>query len=215
MPEPTGRTIEMYHFTHVSHLPALVKDGLLSDNRMARDGRPFTEVGNREIKANRRSLPVTAGPGGCPADYVPFYFAPRSPMMYTISLGNVAHYQAGLEPLIYLVTTLDRIVDAGLPFVFSDGNCGAAITDYSADLDQIDQYIDWPLMRAKMWNNVPEDLDRMRRRMAEFLVHERVPWNTFTEVGTMTERMAEAVTVTLNELNTRTPVRVRRDWFYP
>lgn len=215
MPGHAGRTIDLYHFTHVDNLPQVVEHGLLSDSLMGQAGRGFTEVGNREIKANRRALPVTAGPGGCPADYVPFYFATRSPMMFTIWKGNVEHYQDGLEPLVYLVTTVDRITGAGLPFVFSDGNCGSGITDYSDDLGEIDQRVDWNIMRDQIWRNTPEDGDRMRRRMAEFLVHERVPWNIFTEVGTMTAQMAQTVSVTLNELGSRTDVRLRVGWYYP
>jgi len=64
---------------------------------------------------------------------------------------------------------------AGLRFLFSDGNCAAALTQVFGDLSLVDSMVDWEVMRAQMWNNTAEDPDRMRRRMAEFLVHERVP----------------------------------------
>jgi hypothetical protein len=191
-----------------------MRDGLFCDRVAAERGLLQVEVGNREIKDARRRLPVQAGPGGCPADYVPFYFAPKSPMMYTISRGNVPQYQDGLEPLVYLVTTVEAVVAAGLPFVFSDGNCGSYITDYSDDLGRIDELVDWEVMNSKWWFNTPEYPDRMRRRMAEFLVHERVPWDLFKAVVAMTQGTADVVTDTAMRVGLGTNVRVRRDWYY-
>ncbi|QNE20014.1 DUF4433 domain-containing protein [Kribbella qitaiheensis] len=36
---------------------------------------------------------------------MPFYYAPRSPMMHNIHKGKVPSYQDGCERLIYLATT--------------------------------------------------------------------------------------------------------------
>lgn len=69
----------VYHFTHIDHLAGIIADGLVCDTEVA--GALTQEVGNHGIKASRRRIPVKAGPGGVVADYVPFYFAPRCPMM--------------------------------------------------------------------------------------------------------------------------------------
>jgi hypothetical protein len=61
--------------------------------------------------------------------------------------------------------------------VFSDGNCANTITDYSADLADLDRFVDWPLMNEHIWKDTLTDGDRKRRRMAEFLVHEHLPWS--------------------------------------
>ena len=87
MPRPVPT--RLYHFTHVSHLATIVRDGLLCDAQAHVGDRLRIEVGNREIKTQRRQRPVLCGPGGVVADYVPFYFAPRSPMLYAIKGGNV------------------------------------------------------------------------------------------------------------------------------
>ena len=43
-----------------------------------------TEVGQPDIKLKRRHRVVPIDPGGVVADYVPFYFAARSPMLGSI-----------------------------------------------------------------------------------------------------------------------------------
>lgn len=214
-PAAPTMTHTILHFTHVDHLAAIMREGLWCDREAEERGLLSVGVGNTGIKDARRWLPVSAGPGGCPADYVPFYFAPRSPMMYSIYRGNVPQYQDGLEPLVYLVTTIEAVREAGLRFVFSDGNCGSRVTEYSDDLDRLDELVDWELMRAKWWANTPEDPDRMRRRMAEFLVHERVPWELFIAIVAMTERTANAARETAARLGLGTSVLVRSGWYYP
>ena len=76
------------HFTHVDNLRQILADGVLYSDVLV-GSRLRTEVGDRQIKADRRRYPVTCEPGGYPADYVPFYFAPRSPMLYRIARGGV------------------------------------------------------------------------------------------------------------------------------
>jgi hypothetical protein len=156
---------------------------------------------------------VPVGPGGAPADYVAFYFAPRSPMLYVIDRGGVPEYQEGQRPLVYLVTDIETIVRMGLGYVFSDGNCASIFTEYFHNLDRLDM-VDWALMSAKMWNNTPSDGDRMRRRAAEFLVHKEVPWSAFMGAATMDEDMARQVRAALVGAGSHLPVRVRRDWYY-
>jgi hypothetical protein len=203
------------HFTHVDNLELIAREGLWCDREVVAKGLLKVEAGNREIKQARRQLPVTAGPGGCPADYVPFYFAPRSPMMFAIYKGRVPEYQEGLAPIVYLVTTIGAVLAAGLRFVFSDGNCGSVVTDYGDDLARLDELVDWGLMRERYWADTPDDPDRRRRRMAEFLVHERVPWELFGAVVAMTEQTSNTVRGIMGRLRLETDVLVKSGWYYP
>ena len=112
--DPVDRDI--LHFTHVSNLMAIMTRGfLLADSGVGAQLR--CKVGDRGIKAARRELDVTRGPGGHPCDYVPFYFAPRSPMLYKIAVGGVPHYQDGQDPLVYLRSTIGDVINSGRPWV--------------------------------------------------------------------------------------------------
>jgi hypothetical protein len=50
---------------------------------------------------------------GCLHDYVPFYFAPRSPMLYALLQGRVGGFNGSQEDIVYLVTRTDKIIDSG------------------------------------------------------------------------------------------------------
>jgi hypothetical protein len=205
------------HFTHVDHLATVIEHGLLSDTAAHAVGVLTTEVGNLGIKDQRRQRAVPLPPGGVVADYAPFYFAPRSPMMFRIAKGGVDSYQGGTARLIYLVTTLERLHDLGLQPILTDRNAALRYAEYRAfdPTDLLDDdFIDWRLMGQKDWYNTPEEPQRKERRMAEALVHERVTWDAITEIGTQSEIVATEVRAILAAARSSIPVIVRPHWYF-
>jgi len=197
------------HFTHLDNMRRILADGGLYSDALVGD-RLRAEVGDRDIKAARRRHVVTCEPGGHPADYVPFYFAPQSPMLYRIARGGVAHYQDGQTPLVYLVTTVDGVCRAGLQWVFSNGNCGAPTTEYFNDPRRLDTAVDWELQQVDvMWNNTADDPNRATRRAAEFLVHRHVPWSVIRWLAARTPATATTVQDILDEAGSSQRVFVR------
>lgn len=210
---PSQRLI--MHFTHVNNLPGILSAGCLqADGLVERGSSLVTEAADLDIKARRRAVPVPLPPYGTVADYVPFYFAPRSPMLFALAKGRVPTYTEGQDPLIYLVTTVEAVTAAGLRSVFSDGNCAAAITQVYADLNRLDSVIDWQLMQATMWNNTANDPDRKRRRQAEFLVHERVPASCLAGIVVRKQPMREHVGRIVAAHGSALPVRVQPSWYF-
>ncbi|MGD9125394.1 MAG: DUF4433 domain-containing protein, partial [Desulfarculaceae bacterium] len=102
--------ILVYHITHIRNLSGIIqKGGLLSDSILNTKNLKFTGIAYDHIKRRRLECLVTVPPGGTVGDYVPFYFAPRSPMLYTIHRGNVENYHDGQEKIIYLVAETNQV----------------------------------------------------------------------------------------------------------
>src|SRR4029079_1732710 len=81
--------ISIYHITHVDNLPSILeRGGLLSDQGMIERGGPSAAIGMSRIKERRLRLLVKCHPGDCVGEYVPFYFCPRSVMLFLIHCGN-------------------------------------------------------------------------------------------------------------------------------
>lgn len=202
------------HFTHIDHLATVVEHGLLSDSAASAAGLLGMEVGNREIKDRRRRRQVPVPPGGVVADYAPFYFAPRSPMIFAISRGAVPEYQDGTEALLYLVTTVERLHEAGLVPVFTDRNAVLDITQFATNLATLDGLVDWTLMQATYWYNTPEEPDRRERRMAECLVHQLVPWQAFGSIVTKNEERKAQVESILAGFDATIRVEAQPNWYF-
>ncbi|WP_250283529.1 type II toxin-antitoxin system toxin DNA ADP-ribosyl transferase DarT [Frankia sp. CiP1_Cm_nod2] len=202
------------HFTHLDQLAAIAEQGLLPETVAIEADARRTEVGNLEIKAARRHRPVPVAPGGVVGDYAPFYFAPRSPMMYAIHRGRVATYAGGCDELAYLVTSVERLTGLGLALVFTDRNAVLEAATFRSDPADLDTLVDWPLMRARMWANTDAEPDRRERRMAECLVHGRVPWAAFSEVAVKNAVSRRRALATMGTAQPQPPVSVRPDWYF-
>jgi hypothetical protein len=115
---------------------------------------------------------------------------------------------------VYLATTVGAMVDAGLAWVASDGNAATATTRFSSKLEELDAMVDWPLMTATYWNNTPDDPDRQRRRMAEFLVHQEVPLSVIKQVAAYSDTYAGHARTSLAGHGLSDRVVVRPAWYY-
>jgi hypothetical protein len=212
MPRPVPTLV--FHITRFEHLASMVTHGLLSDRRAQERGMVQFEIGNVDIKVRRARRDVPIAPGGMVADYVPFYFAPRSPMLYAIDRGNVPAYQQGCEEIVYLVSSTQTLREQGLTVLGTDRNATKDYAEFTAADDRLTEIVDWALMKAHMWKNTPEAPDRMERRQAELLVHPHVPWLAIIGVATKSQDVKTRVETVLTELGHSTPVAVRPGWYF-
>lgn len=151
---------------------------------------------------------------GVVADYVPFYFAPRSPMMYVIERGGVPTYNGGCDQLVYLTTTVERLLEVGIRPIFTDRNATIAYASFTDDVTALDSSIDWTLMDARDWYDTLAAPDRKERRMAECLIHQRVPWEAFHAVCARRAACARRATEILSTAGVAATVTVRPAWYY-
>ncbi|WP_419920034.1 DarT ssDNA thymidine ADP-ribosyltransferase family protein [Candidatus Poriferisocius sp.] len=64
--------------------------------------------------------------------------------------------------------------------------------------------VDWQLMEDQWWfNNTSADPDRKERRMAELLVHQRVPWSTMLGIATRSEARSRQVSLAFQVIRVR------------
>jgi hypothetical protein len=134
-------------------------------------------------------------------------------MLYRIEADPSLCPPEGAGSIIYLVSSVDRIAELGLSYVFSDGHGLQAITKWYEDPERLDT-LDWVAITASFWRPA-DDPDFARRKQAELLVHHSLPLGALlgfacrdrTAKAEVTRRLAGYPAAGL-------PVRVRPHWYY-
>ena len=206
----------IYHITHVENLPSIIADGaLFSDQAMIDRGGGVTGIGMSNIKQRRLGLPVHCHQGLMVGGCVPFYFCPRSVMLYLIYCRNHEElaYRGGQRPIVHLVARLADVVRAaaadGHRVAFSDENAGARYANFCADLRKV-RDLKWDAIEATRWS----DPAVKGPKQSEFLVEHAVPWTTIAGVGVHSPRVRQKVLEALPEGTPAPMVDVRTDWYY-
>jgi hypothetical protein len=192
---PPPERPKIYHITHVDNLARIVADGeLISDARIGAHGGPDSATGMSTIKQRRLRLPVRCHPGDTVGDYVPFYFCPRSIMLYVIHCANhpELQYRGGQGPIVHLEADLKEAVEiatrGGRRWAFSLANAGAAYTEFRNNLDALDE-IDWQAVEARDFRRS----EIKEGKQAEFLVHQSFPWSLISRIGVSSMEMKAQV----------------------
>jgi prepilin-type processing-associated H-X9-DG protein len=203
----------IYHITHIDNLPSILKSGgLVANSRLKKTN--YVDIAHGHIQDRRVITRVPCSVGGCLHDYIPFYFAPRSPMLYTIHRGNVQKYKDGQNKVIYLVSEAELIASNKLNFAFTDGHAAVvALSEFYDTLDDLCK-IDWNIMKETYWGNTNEDNDRKRRRQAEFLVHQFCHWTLIQQIGVIDSTIEQQVRKILENCNVQTSVKINPSWYY-
>jgi len=204
---------EVFHITHVNNLPSILADGKLwSHSAVLASNKVHTTIGYQHIKRRRLERTVPVGSGGNLGDYVPFYFCPRSVMLYVIHMANspALGYVGGQGPVVHLVSTAKTLAAMGRPWAFTERHAELGYAQYYDNLALLGQ-IDWGAVAATKWN---QSDDLKEKKQAEFLVHEWCPWAAIKEVGVIDAATAAQVQAVLARAGSTLPVAVHRDWYY-
>jgi ssDNA thymidine ADP-ribosyltransferase DarT-like protein len=205
----------IYHITHVDNLARILADGgLHSDRTIAEAGGPSVTIGMSTIKQRRLTLPVKCYEGDFVGDYVPFYFCPRSVMLYLIYRGNHPEltYHGGQGPIVHLEADLEEVVAWANAehrrWAFALSNAGAYYTEFRSTLTDLKD-INWAAVQAVDW----QASDIKEGKQAEFLIHEWFPITLVRRVGVASSPIKERVLQAFKGAVAPSIV-IKPDWYY-
>jgi hypothetical protein len=217
MPPPAAPKI--YHIVHVDKLPSIIAGGgLLCDAEIARRqaaGQAMgTTIGMGSIKQRRLTrLTLDSHPALFVGQCVPFYFCPRSIMLYLIYRANHEELtcRGGQGPIVHLEADLADTVawaeDNARRWAFTLSNAGACYFEDRADLAQLGE-IDWDAVQARDWRGKKEG------KQAEFLVEQSFPWELVSRICVGSQQVYGQVRAVLQGAAHKPHVEIKPDWYY-
>lgn len=214
MSTPVPPQPKIYHIVHLDKLPAILSTGaLLCDGEIIRRDPTGTTIGMGKIKQRRLSLPLNSHKGLVVGDCVPFYFCPRSVMLYMFHRDNHEEidYHGGQEPIVHLVSDLHQTVQwantNNKRWAFTLSNAGAYYFEDRADLSQLKE-INWDAIQATYWSRCRDP------KQSEFLIEEQFPWKLVERIGVYSNEQRLQVNGIIDNGNHCPPVQIMSDWYY-
>jgi len=170
----------LYHMTYISNLTSIITNGLLSHNKAYERGLIEVDISNPDVQDIRANLPIYERPLH---EYVPLYFSPRNPMLYSRKEHQEDIVIIGIDPQLLLETNV----------IFSDGNAASKGTQFYRGVQMLNQ-LQWNIIRAKFWCDFE---DGKRIKCAEVLVYPTVAPNRIKAIFYRSEKHSNAILATI------------------
>ena len=185
-----------------------------SDAEVQRRGIGGTTIGMNDIKKRRLTeLTLEFYPDLYVGDCVPFYFCPRSIMLFKIFKANDPdlEYRGGQELVVHLEVDLRETISWAnhndMRWAFTTSNAGSYHFEAFNDLKQLAK-INWQAVNARYW------VDCQYEKQAEFLVECSFPWDLVSRVGVFSTRIRDKVSWLVQSSSHRPSVQIRKSWYY-
>lgn len=211
------RKPKIYHIVHVDRLPSIIKDGhLWCDAEVIRLNPGGTCIGMNHIKQRRlNQLKLANYPDLHVGDCVPFYFCPRSVMLYIIYKKNYPDlaYHKGQEFIVHLEADLLHAIEWAKKnnrrWAFTLSNAGATYFEDRCNLLQLSE-IDWSAIQTNDWRGN----QKREGKQAEFLVEYCFPWELVERIGIHSGKIYQQVTNAFTEDCHRPAIDIKSEWYY-
>lgn len=211
---------KIYHIAHVDRLPSIIADGCLwCDAEIIRRDPAGTAIGMNKIKQRRLGLRLASHKLLHVGDCVPFYFCPRSVMLFVIHRANDEElaYKGGQGPIIHIEADLRRCVAWAernhRRWAFTLSNAGSYFFEDRCDLGQLDE-VNWDAVQSNQWGGPGISASIKEGKQAEFLMEHGFPWDLVELIGVHSKSIYGQVTNALPKSGHRPKIEIKSDWYY-
>ncbi len=200
----------IFRIVHRDNVQWILENGLHAANGK-RDPK-YRNIGNVDLIDKRSTRVIKVSPGGTLSDYIPFYFTPFSIMMYNIHTGyNVP--QVSNDEIVILVSSLHRVKELGIPFVFTDQHAYPVMADYFTDLSDLKE-VDWDLLNSRNFKHDPDDPGKKERYQAEALIWKYLPAEGLLGICCHTNEVAEQIQPAIDRRKLTITASVQKNWYF-
>jgi hypothetical protein len=117
------------------------------------------------------------------------------------------------EDIVILESSLHRVAELGIPFVFTDQHAYPFMANYFTDLKDLDQ-VDWDLLNRRDFKHDPDDPGKKERYQAEALVWKHLPVEGLLGICCYTPVVDEWLKDELAKRNLKMQTLVQENWYF-
>lgn len=160
--------------THIVNIPHILLHGITHVNS-PNTNQNYKAIGDSTL-INTRSAFVMPNDRRL-GEYIPFYFGPRTPMLYVVQKGLNGVNITPAQDIVYCITSIDKIILLNLNFVFTNGHAVNGLSTFFDinSINDVDSIVKHNDVYTLNWKD-EDDTDLKRRKEAEFLIETDIPF---------------------------------------
>jgi hypothetical protein len=190
---------EAFFLAPLDNLDSILTNGVLPQTEVNRQGIVHSDISEPGVQERREHRDLRSGGISSHGlhDFVPLYFARKTPMSFRRKDHN--------SDLCILVIDIAKACHTAEELLFSDGNAAAHASEIYPDPAELEEHLPLQVIRAPYWANF---VDGKRQRHAELLVRPTVPPRAIGLVQVVNTRNQERVKAAIRRARANQPV----DW---
>jgi len=201
----------IFRITHIANVPWILTHGLHCANSRMKDA-DYRIIGNRDLITKRADRVVPIHPKGTLSDYIPFYFAPCSPMLLNIKTGYGGIQETPMSDIVFLVSSLHKLNQHDRSFVFTDRHAYLSTARFFNNIDDLNS-IDWTLLNSRDFKRDPNDPGKVERYQAEALVYEHLPVSMLTHIVSYNQEQRDHVNALIYNASVNVTIVMKPNWY--
>ncbi len=215
------QSIKIYHIVHIDKLKSILDSGFLfCDADIMQRPQNGSMIGIQNIKDRRLSNKLSSVNNLTVGQCVPFYFCPRSVMLYVIKCQNSPDlsYLGGQNNILHLVFDLQNVLEwaknESLQTCFTTSNAGTNYFDDYSNFSEINSILDWASINANQWSGNNIDKIVKEHKQAEFLIEKKLSVKLLETIGVYNLQNYDNVAKILSDYDIRPQVLQKKEWYY-
>lgn len=134
-------------------------------------------------------------------------------MMYNIHTGRGGVRQVANEDIVILVSSMRKVAELGLPFLFTDRHAYPPTATYYNNLAALDA-IDWPMLQQRNFQRDTSDPEKVERYQAEALIHQHLPIQALMGAICYTEQAKQQLQQQVGQVGVALDIHCIPGWYF-
>lgn len=201
----------IWRMTDYNNIGFILQNGLHCCNCEIQDPN-FISIGHKTLIESRGQSPLHIRPFGVLNDYVPFYFHYKMPMLHNIYTKKVPSYKGAQEDIIYIISTIKKIEELELLFLFTDRHAYLAHKNIFYSPNDLDK-LRWEIINNDDWHKTYSEIKK-ELKQAEFLVHKHLPVSAIAGIVVHNDIVATFVKNEIDKYGSKLEVAIKPNFYF-